>query len=627
MATYKARNAAGDAWLDLEGTTAFKARNGGVFIDIRPADVLKARNTTAWVDFPAGTPAPTITLSPTSLADAPEDIAYSEAFVASGGTAPYTYARTAGSLPAGLSLAAGGGLTGTPTTPGAYAFTITATDAGGFTGSRSYNLDITATAAPTITLSPSSLSDADEDVTFSRTISASGGNSPYTFVRISGALPPGMSLSSGGLYSGTPTTPGNYSFTIRATDQDGFSGTRAYTHEVIGTASSISSISTASNFSSIKDVSGMSQHTFAGGRPYGLWMDGPMIPWRETSPSGDVYIFASHSENWRFRVGDWANGSSWDLAPSTRPAFNSAREAAESSYNNRTWIFGVWAEGNNVWALCHMEWYKHMVTSGGIPGFIGTDPATGTTSRYEARAAQWLKSTDGGSSWAYKTPANSGRVVLVPEPNAVQNRPMHYGFLHPSNIVKEGSYYYCFVEQRNLTGGDNLVDVGFSLIRTNNLDNATGWQYWNGSGWTSVNHSTYQGNLSSQQPYIFFRVNNHDPYVTSDRNNRMAQAIRWHIPTAQWLLFGSTGMQSNFFCWTRSATMANPQFETNGRQMIALTGTNTGNHYIGARYISVFDPDADNSDNQNFMNIGNNPLCWTIGGQVRFERQTLQINL
>src|SRR3546814_1163227 len=56
---------------------------------------------------------PTITVNPATLPDSTVGAAYSQALSASGGTAPYTFAVTAGSLPAGLNLAADGSLTGT----------------------------------------------------------------------------------------------------------------------------------------------------------------------------------------------------------------------------------------------------------------------------------------------------------------------------------------------------------------------------------------------------------------------------------------------------------------------------------------------------------------------------------
>jgi hypothetical protein len=50
--------------------------------------------------------------------------------------------------------------------------------------------------------------------------SASGGTSPYVFTISKGALPTGMSLASDGNLSGTPTVPGVYTFTVRATAKD-----------------------------------------------------------------------------------------------------------------------------------------------------------------------------------------------------------------------------------------------------------------------------------------------------------------------------------------------------------------------------------------------------------------------
>ncbi|MGH7021401.1 MAG: cadherin-like beta sandwich domain-containing protein, partial [Brevundimonas sp.] len=54
--------------------------------------------------------------------------AYVATFSAAGGAAPYSYAVTAGALPAGLSLDADGTLSGTPTAGGTFNFTVTTTD-------------------------------------------------------------------------------------------------------------------------------------------------------------------------------------------------------------------------------------------------------------------------------------------------------------------------------------------------------------------------------------------------------------------------------------------------------------------------------------------------------------------
>jgi len=63
---------------------------------------------------------------------------------AAGGTEPYTFAVTAGSLPDGLTLSAGGRLSGflTLSSVAEHTFTITATDASGDSGSRTYNMEL-----------------------------------------------------------------------------------------------------------------------------------------------------------------------------------------------------------------------------------------------------------------------------------------------------------------------------------------------------------------------------------------------------------------------------------------------------------------------------------------------------
>jgi hypothetical protein len=94
--------------------------------------------------------APTVTVGPAALPNGTQATAYSQTLTASGGTAPYTFAITAGALPAGLTLTSAGVLSGMPTASGSFTFTVTATDAsaapGPFSGSRSYSLTI---AAPT----------------------------------------------------------------------------------------------------------------------------------------------------------------------------------------------------------------------------------------------------------------------------------------------------------------------------------------------------------------------------------------------------------------------------------------------------------------------------------------------
>lgn len=171
------------------------------------------------------TVAASIALTPASLPAATGGQPYSQTLSAAGGSAPYSYAVTAGSLPAGLALSSAGVLSGTPTAAGSFSVTVTATDAGGATGTRAYTLSV---AAPSISVSPATLPAPTAGSAYSATLTASGGSAPHVFSVGSGALPAGLSLSAGGLISGTPSAAGNASFTVVATDAQGFTGSRSY---------------------------------------------------------------------------------------------------------------------------------------------------------------------------------------------------------------------------------------------------------------------------------------------------------------------------------------------------------------------------------------------------------------
>ncbi|MEU4744696.1 S8 family serine peptidase [Actinosynnema sp. NPDC023658] len=66
-------------------------------------------------------------------------------------------------------------------------------------------------------------------------LSASGGTAPYAFSAT--GLPPGLSISSSGLISGTPTTTGTYSVTVTATDSASRTGSTAFSWTVTAVGS------------------------------------------------------------------------------------------------------------------------------------------------------------------------------------------------------------------------------------------------------------------------------------------------------------------------------------------------------------------------------------------------------
>ena len=62
---------------------------------------------------------------------------------------------------------------------------------------------------------------------YTQLLSATGGTPNYTFTVSAGSLPNGLNISGASL-KGAPTTTGVFNFTIRATDNSGCFGARAY---------------------------------------------------------------------------------------------------------------------------------------------------------------------------------------------------------------------------------------------------------------------------------------------------------------------------------------------------------------------------------------------------------------
>jgi hypothetical protein len=230
------------------------------------------------------------------LPNAAVGTAYSQQMTATGGNGPaYTFTLSFGSLPAGLTLTNQGLLSGTPTQGGDFFFSISATDPGGVTRGKNFQLAVT---APTITIQPLTLNAgtvaasynqalaaaggsfnftitatdsstgtgapysgsrayaltinaatlamtpasgalpaATQNTAYCQQLTASNGTAPYTYAVFSGALPTGVTLDpSTGLISGTPTAFGAFSFAIRSTDSSTGSGpytvTNSYTLNV-----------------------------------------------------------------------------------------------------------------------------------------------------------------------------------------------------------------------------------------------------------------------------------------------------------------------------------------------------------------------------------------------------------
>lgn len=165
-------------------------------------------------------PAPPIVFSTTTLSNGTIGTAYSSSIAATGGAGALTYAVTSGSLPAGLSMASSGAITGTPSAVGTSSFKVTASDAYGDSAAGSFSITVN---YPQLTVTTGSLPTGYVGTSYpSTTLAATGGsNSGYswTWAAATGSsLPGGLSLSSAGVISGKPTTAGTYSVVVTVKD-------------------------------------------------------------------------------------------------------------------------------------------------------------------------------------------------------------------------------------------------------------------------------------------------------------------------------------------------------------------------------------------------------------------------
>jgi hypothetical protein len=131
------------------------------------------------------------------------------------GCPPYSYTVVGGAFPPGLTLSSDGKITGTPTKAGTYTFYIQQADNCGIEGEGNAPFVITIQGgAPPLAVTTSTLLTGEADLSYSVLLTASGGESASrTWSLAGGQLPPGLTLSSEGLISGTPTTAGTYAFT------------------------------------------------------------------------------------------------------------------------------------------------------------------------------------------------------------------------------------------------------------------------------------------------------------------------------------------------------------------------------------------------------------------------------
>jgi len=404
----------------------------------------------------------TITNAPT-LPSGTIGNAYSQTLTAAGGTSPYTFSVTGGALPGGLNLSPSSGtISGSPTAGGTFTFTVTVTDSASVTAAKSFSISIAALLA--ISTQPA-LPSGGVGTPYSQGLTAVGGTSPYTWQAIAGSLPGGLTLSpSSGTISGTPTSVGNFSFTVQVTDNNSFSTTKAFTLSIVS-ALTITTQPTlpggavgVAYAQSIVVVGGNAPYTWSitsGSLPAGLTL-APSSGAISGSPTsaGDftftvqVTDSASVTVNKAFSMTVVAG-----LAITTAPVLPS--DSIGVSYTVTLAAAGGAAP------------YTFAVTAGGLPGGLALDAKSGSIFGTPTASGSFnftVKVTDNASNTATKqfSIAVAAGLIITTAP-VLPNGAIGATYSQPLNAAGGSAPYSWSIKQGSLPGGVSL-DPSSGLI-------------------------------------------------------------------------------------------------------------------------------------------------------------------
>lgn len=150
---------------------------------------------------------------------------------ARGGDGQFQFEVTEGRLPSGLALDRATGLiTGKPLESGAHSFSVTARSQQ-LTTVAQYTMQISPSGIDLVITTPD-LGIGTISLPFQIELTAAGGEPPYVWSLVDGALPQGIDLSTSGWLSGIPQVEGTYSVTLEVEDGLGAKDSAQYDFKI-----------------------------------------------------------------------------------------------------------------------------------------------------------------------------------------------------------------------------------------------------------------------------------------------------------------------------------------------------------------------------------------------------------
>lgn len=301
---------------------------------------------------------------------------YNGGMLAVGGSGAYVWSIASGSAPPGLTLnAVNGSFSGLPTKGGTFTFTAKVTDAGGRSGTRSLSI-----AIPALAVTTAAVPDGVVGAAYPATpLAAANANGAVTWTVSAGALPAGMSLSTVGVLSGTPTQGGSFGFTAKATDVGGATATKAFTLTIpalaVSTASlpdgAINSAYPSTQLTAANAYGSTTWSVSAGALPNGMAL----------SPAGALSgtPSAAGATNFTAQVTDAGGSTATKALSITVSSFAITTADVPDGYVGVPYTFSLVAAGGTG--------YSWSITAGTLPGGLTLAPATGVISGTPTTAA------------------------------------------------------------------------------------------------------------------------------------------------------------------------------------------------------------------------------------------------
>jgi Bacterial Ig domain/Putative Ig domain/Immunoglobulin domain len=261
--------------------------NGAQFTVVVTNAAGSATSSAALLTVNAAAVAPSITAQPASqIVTVGQTATFS---VTANGTAPLTYQWQKNSV------ALSGANSSSYTTPASTSsdsgaqFTVVVSNRVGSTASSAAILTVNATS--TLQITTSQLSGGFVAGGYSATLAATGGTAPYIWSLTSGSLPNGLSLSSGGVFSGTPSLAGSFSFSVQVKDASSATASRNFSINIASPSPSvaITSPTSGSSVSGTVSVSGTAS-------------DSVSISSVQVAVDGGSYSLASGTNTWSFTL-------------------------------------------------------------------------------------------------------------------------------------------------------------------------------------------------------------------------------------------------------------------------------------------------------------------------------------